>query len=242
MFAFLRAGVLAAATASCVAVAAFSASAADKPFKNDDLANSAIELEAQIKSDAGVATKPVDQLRRDADAAFSKNDFRTGMTVLGQIVAAVPGDAATWLRLARTIQQIGPADDQERAMLLERASTAAYIAYQRSSDPNQQADGLVLLGTLLSQRQLWRPALDALRLSLELQETADVRGQYERLRDQYGFRVLNYTIDADTASPRACFQFSEELPARTDFSPFVALAGTDKPALSMADKSFASKA
>ncbi len=236
MFAFFRAGVLAAATATCVAVAAFSASAADKPFKNDDLANSAIELEAQIKSDAGVATKPVDQLRRDADAAFSKNDFRTGMTVLGQIVAAVPGDAATWLRLARTIQQIGPADDQERAMLLERASTAAYIAYQRSSDPNQQADSLALLGTLLSQRQVWRPALDALRLSLELRETADVRGQYERLRDQYGFRVLNYTIDADTASPRACFQFSEELPARTDFSPFVALAGTDKPALSMADK------
>jgi uncharacterized protein YfaS (alpha-2-macroglobulin family) len=236
MFAFFRAGVLAAATASCVAVAAFSASAADKPFKNDDLANSAIELEAQIKSDAGVATKPVDQLRRDADAAFSKNDFRTGMTVLGQIVAAVPGDATTWLRLSRTIQQIGPADDQERAMLLERASTAAYIAYQRSSDPNEQADSLALLGTLLSQRQLWRPALDALRLSLELRETADVRGQYERLRDQYGFRVLDYTIDADTASPRACFQFSEELPARTDFSPFVALAGTDKPALSMTDK------
>ena len=65
MFAHLRAGILAAAVTACVAVAAFSASAADKPFKNDDLANSAIELEAQIKSDAGVATKPVDQLRRD---------------------------------------------------------------------------------------------------------------------------------------------------------------------------------
>ena len=69
-----------------------------------------------------------------------------------------------------------------------------------------------------------------------LRETADVRGQYERLRDQYGFRVLDYTIDADTASPRACFQFSEDMPARTDFSPFVVLAGTDKPALSVAEK------
>ena len=96
-------------------------------------------------------------------------------------------------------------------MLLERASTAAYIAYQRTTNRNQEADSLALLGTLLSQRQIWRPALDALRLSLELREVADVRGQYERLRDQYGFRVLDYTIDADTASPRACFQFSEEL-------------------------------
>ncbi len=83
---------------------------------------------------------------------------------------------------------------------------------------------------------MWRPALDALRLSLEQREVAAVRGQYERLRDQYGFRVLNYTIDADTASPRACFQFSEDMPARTDFSPFVAVAGIDKPALSVTDR------
>jgi hypothetical protein len=233
MFRYFRAGLVAAVAAVCLTVAAFAANAADKPFANDGLANSAIELEAQIKSDAGVATKPVAQLRHDADTAFSKNDFRTGMAVLGQIVAAAPSDAATWLRLARTIQQIRPANDAERATFLERASTAAYIAYQRAGNHGDEADSLALLGTLLSQRQQWRPALDALRLSLELRETADVRGQYERLRDQYGFRVLDYTIDADTASPRACFQFSEDLPARTDFSPFVVVAGTDKPALSL---------
>ncbi len=84
---------------------------------------------------------------------------------------------------------------------------------------------------------MWRSALDTLRLSLELREVAEVRGQYERLREQYGFRVLDYTVDADAASPRACFQFSESLPGnRTDFSPFVVLAGTDKPALSVEDK------
>jgi alpha-2-macroglobulin len=236
MFSYFRAGVLAAAAAACLAVATFSAAAADKPFKDDDLANSAVGLEAQIRADAGTATKTPDQLKRDADAAFSKNDFRTGMAVLGQIVAAAPNDATTWLRLARTIQQIRPADDRERDMLAERASAAAYIAYERTANKNEEADSLALLGTLLSQRQQWRPALDALRLSLEIREAADVRGQYERLRDQYGFRVLDYTIDADTASPRACFQFSEDLPPRTDFSPFVVLAGTDKPALSVADK------
>ncbi len=84
---------------------------------------------------------------------------------------------------------------------------------------------------------LWRPALDALRLSLELREVAEVRAQYERLREDHGFRILDYTVDADAASPRACFQFSEELPGkRTDFSPFVALAGQDKPALSAEEK------
>jgi len=49
--------------------------------------------------------------------------------------------------------------------------------------------------------------------------------------------MLDYSVDSDAASPRACFQFSEKLPAkRTDFSPFVAVAGMDKPALSADDK------
>jgi alpha-2-macroglobulin len=236
MIAPFRAALVAAVAAVCTTLALLSAKAADKPFQNSDLAQSAITLEAQIKTAAGTPNKPVAQLRNAADAAFAKNDFRTGMEVLGQIVAATPNDASTWLRLARTIMQIRPANDNERALLLGRASAAAYIAYQRTNNRNEEADSLVLLGNVLSQRQMWRPALDALRLSLELREVADVRAQYERLREQHGFRVLDYTIDADTASPRACFQFSEELPPRTDFSPFVALAGTDKPALSVEDK------
>src|ERR1700756_933135 len=88
----------------------------------------------------------------------------------------------------------------------------------------------------MSQRKLWRPALDALRLSLDLREVADVRGQYEKMRDEHGFRLLDYTVDSDSASPRACFQFSEELAKRTDFTPFVVLAGADKPALSSEEK------
>ena len=69
-----------------------------------------------------------------------------------------------------------------------------------------------------------------------MREVADVRGQYEKMRDEHGFRLLDYTVDSDGATPRACFQFSEELAKRVDFSPFVALAGTDKPALSSESK------
>ncbi len=233
MLSLIRAGL---AAAFFLTLAPFSAHAAQKPFQNSDLADSAITLEAQIKADAGTPAKPLPQLRRDADAAFAKNDFRGGMALLGQIVAAAPNDTATWLRLAKAIMEIRPANDDEKKLLLERASTAAYIAYQRTTSRAEEADSLAFLGNVLSQRQIWRPALDALRLSLELREVADVRGQYEKLRAEHGFRVLDYSVDADTASPRACFQFSEGLPARADFSPFVVVSGTDKPALTVAEK------
>ncbi len=177
-------------SAALIAFALVPAAGADKAFQRSDLDDAAIKLEAQIKHDAGTVTKSLASLRQQADAAFQKRDFRTGMLVLGQMVTAAPNDAASWLRLARTVRQIGPRDAREKALLLDRASTAAYIAYQRASDRGVEAGSLALLGQTLADRQLWRPALDTMRLSLALRETADLRGQYEKLRVAHGFRLL----------------------------------------------------
>ncbi len=228
--------VRAAAVCATLVLGLVSAEAADKAFKRDDLADSAIKLEAQIKAEAGPVAKTGVTLRTDADTAFKRNDFRTGLQILGQIAATTPEDSGSWLRLARTIFQIKPSNSSEQTFFLERASTAAYIAYQRAANPQDKADALAVLGRALSERKLWRPALDSLRLSLDLREVADVRSQYEKMRDEHGFRLMDYTVDSDGASPRACFQFSEELAKRTDFTPFVALAGTDKPAVSAEEK------
>src|SRR6201998_3607836 len=223
--------VRAATLCATLALGLVTAQAADKAFKRDDLADSAIKLEAQIKSEAGPVAKSGASLRTDADAAFKRSDFRAGLQILGQIAATTPEDRANWLRLARTIFQIRPSNSSEQTFLLERASTAAYIAYQRAANSGDEADALAVLGRALSDRKLWRPSLDALRLSLDLREVADVRGQYEKMRDEHGFRLLDYTVDSDSASPRACFQFSEDLAKRTDFAPFLALGGNDKAAL-----------
>ena len=233
----MRCLVRAGLAAALVAFVFSPALAADKAFKQSGLDEAAIKLEAQIKSDAGSVSKPAATLRRDADAAFQKNDFRAGMLVLGQLVAAAPDDATSWLRLSRAVLQIKPRDDREKALLLDRASTAAYIAYQRARDRNVEADSLSVLGRTLADRQQWRGALDSLRLSLGLRETADLRSQYEKLRAEHGFRLLDYTVNSDSISPRACFQFSEELPGRrTDFSPFVAVAGIERPAIAASEK------
>jgi uncharacterized protein YfaS (alpha-2-macroglobulin family) len=233
MLTFLRAG-LAAALVILLPVLVAAPAAAEKAYQRDDLADAAIKLEAKIKSDAGQVTKTAAVLRRDADTAFGRNDFRAGLQILGQIVVLAPSDSANWLRLAKSVQRIFPANDQERSALLDRAATAAYIAYQRTSSTAEEAESLLVISRAYADRSMWRPALDAMRASLELHEVADVRQQYERMREDHGFRLLDYSVDADAASPRACFQFSEDLAGkRTDFSPFVAITGEDKPALSV---------
>ncbi|GAC1628081.1 MAG: hypothetical protein NVS4B4_11120 [Bradyrhizobium sp.] len=228
--------VRAAMLCATLALGLLTAQAADKAFRRDDLADSALKLEAQIKSEAGPVAQSGASLRTDADAAFRRSDFRTGLQILGQIAATAPEDSGNWLRLARAIFQIRPANGGEQTFLLERASTAAYIAYQRAGNAGEEADALAVLGRAMSERKLWRPALDAMRLSLDLREVAEVRGSYEKMRDEHGFRLLDYTVDSDSASPRACFQFSEDLAKRTDFAPYVALAGNDRPALTSEGK------
>lgn len=233
MLAAIRTAVI----AGLVAVASVAALAKDKAYQRDDLADAAIKLEAEIKREAGSVTKPMATLRREADHLLGRRDVRQALPVLAQIITLEPEASANWLRLSRTILQLAPRDNRERGTLLERAGTSAYMAYQRARNSNEEADSLVVLSRTFADRQIWRPALDTLRISLELREEAEARARYERMRADHGFRLLDYSVDSDAASPRACFQFSESLAAgRTDFSPFVTVAGMDRPALTAEDR------
>jgi hypothetical protein len=84
------------ATVICatLALGLTAAGAADKAFKRDELADSAVKLEAQIKSEAGPVAKSSATLRNDADAAFKRADYRVGLQILGQIAATTPEDSA----------------------------------------------------------------------------------------------------------------------------------------------------
>ena len=109
MLAFARAGLLAA----LFAVLSIPALAADKPFQRDDLADSAIRLEAQIKKDAGSVVKPAATLRREVDAAFQKNDLRAGMRIEDETipVRASTAEGEERSRLWSLMAEVWPAYD-----------------------------------------------------------------------------------------------------------------------------------
>ena len=148
--------IRAAALCATLALGLVTAQAADKAFKRDDLQDSAVKLEAQIKSEAGAVARSSASLKADADAAFRRADFRTGLQILGQIATNSPEDSGNWLRLARAIFQISPRSSSEGTFLLERASTAAYIAYQRAGNAGEEADALAVLGRAMADRKSTR--------------------------------------------------------------------------------------
>jgi alpha-2-macroglobulin len=84
---------------------------------------------------------------------------------------------------------------------------------------------------------MWRPAIDAYRASLDRADIAQVRNIYEDLREKHGFRILNYKVDNESASPRVCFQFSEPLVQATgEYAPFVTASGFSEAAIALEEQ------
>jgi uncharacterized protein YfaS (alpha-2-macroglobulin family) len=232
MFAWFRAGLVAA----LFVVLATPSLAAKKTYQDDALDDAAITLIADLKDQAGTVDKPLIKLKQQADALLKSQDLSGAADVYVQIVTVSPNDAAAWRRLADIWLTIPVSDEDDGSTRFENARTAAYISYQRATNAKDEAAALITLANAFGKRDEWRQALNVLKIALALDETPDLRATYASLREKYGFRVSNFSVDSDSASPRACFQFSEKLPKRTDFAPYVAVAGQDKPAISVDDQ------
>ncbi|MFM1814471.1 MAG: hypothetical protein RLZ98_1166, partial [Pseudomonadota bacterium] len=149
-----------------------------------------------------------------------------------QFVTAVLADksnARAWTGLAEALLTItpDPRRSAERYQLPVNASGAAYIAYQRSNTTDEKARALSVLGAALVRRSYWRPAIEALKASLQLAENAEVRQPYEALMAEHGFRIVNYEVESDLKEPRLCIRFSELLQKGADYSKFIAVGGKD---------------
>ena len=83
----------------------------------------------------------------------------------------------------------------------------------------------------------WRPALDAYRTASPWPTTPAFATTYEALRKEHGFRIADYKVDSDAASPRVCFQFSDPLArGKVDFAPFVAVSGAANAAVTVEER------
>src|SRR5271170_7899428 len=212
-----------------------------KPFAREDMASDAVRLTETLRSataaiGAEVKGKTPQQLLTEAARAAMGSNFGDAEKLAGAAITAAPKDPANWLAYADVAIKADDAKADNRYDLVTRGATAAYAAYQHSTNPDAQAAALALLADLLARHEQWRPALDALKASLDRRDSVDVRKTYEAMRAEDGFRILDYKVDNESALPRVCFNFSEPLARRTDFSPYVAVSGSSDTAISNEDQ------
>ncbi len=206
---------------------------ADSDFFHEEIAASAERYEQTLGQELSPVGRTANYWKKIGDRELG---VRRAFKAYASAAILAPGNPEHWFDLAKTLAAITPKDNNERYKLQEAASSAAFLAYRRAGNAVSKAKALALLGKILSGRQLWRPALSAYKASLALRASPTARANYDRLREQRGFRTLNYSVDSNAVSPRMCIQFSEQLaPGVSNFSKFVRVDGATAAAVS-ADK------
>ncbi|MEZ5839836.1 MAG: alpha-2-macroglobulin [Hyphomicrobiales bacterium] len=213
-----------------VLAAPATASAIEKAFYREDIAVDAVRYEKALKASEFASERPAKAWRQAGDRARARGDMRTASVNYETVVKLAPADWATFIELSRAYLGIETDNWQERWDLPQKATSAAYIAYLRAPDAAAEGKALAALGAALARREIWRPAIDAYKASLDASADDAVAATYRELRDMHGFRVLDYSVDSDAITPRACVQFSENLSTATrDFAPFVSVEGNEAP-------------
>ncbi len=211
---------------------ALPAIAQEKPFVHEETDRNARQFEAYLIAQWPASGDTAKGFKTKGQAALKANDLRRATGAFASAVVLDKNDADAWLSLARAYVAIETSQEVEKATFQRNAASSAYIAYQRAKTAPTKAAALALLAQTLTTRYEWRGALDAYRLSLALADNAEIRATYEQVLAEHGFRMLDYTVDSEAASPRLCLQFSEPLAkSRVDFAKFVSVNGEDPAAV-----------
>ncbi len=220
--------LLSAALALCLFAAA---PASAKSFERPYLKQEAARTQSEIVRSAQPRDRAFADWVKEGVEAAKTDDWRAVYAAFGNALALDPESEQAWRNYAVALLRMEP-KDSEVWDFPRKARAAAFRAYELSGDAKAEARALAILAEAFARGQDWRPALDAYKESLRLANHPEVRAEYQAMREEHGFRVVNYEVDADTASPRACLNFSEQLArGRIDYSTFVTVTGMEKPAV-----------
>ena len=184
---------------------------AELTFLPADAIQSADQLAAGLSALAATDRLSADGLREEARAALGQGDGERAVALQAAAVQLAPDDPVAWLGLAEAARRATPKDYSLRNQRRSQASAAAINAYLASMDDRMRARSLWMLADTLAERNSWRPAIAAARASLALMEDPANRAEYRKWRERHGFRITKHRVDADSASPRICLDFSETL-------------------------------
>lgn len=172
----------------------------------------------------------VDEWRMAAQDAEMAGDFAGAARSAGAVVNLTDA-AGDWAEYARLLLSAGDVQGPDQQSLRERAYQAAVNGYLRAEGAAERHTILVTMGMALERLGRGGDTVKALRLAQSLQERDDTAAYLAQAAGQYGFRIVENRVESDSARPRICATFSEDLVAKgVDYASFVQL---DEPGLTV---------
>lgn len=135
--------------------------------------------------------------------------------------------AVDWAEYARLLGLAANRDSNSRQELQGRAFLATINGYLRAENPGLRHTLLVAMSELLDTSGRGKDMVPALRLAQEVQARADTEIALDAAIAKYGFRVTEHDVQSDSARPRICARFSDQLDKTgVDFEKFVQMDTT----------------
>ena len=185
-----------------------------------DLARAA-EMGRDVGFEHRTDGQPLDVLIDSARAAEAQGRLEPAMRWTGAAVA-LSDRADLWTDYARLLLAVPRENDDQRRQDASRALPAAINGYLRAETGPGRATALGLMAEALERVGRGRDMIPALRLALSEGPRQELEAMLDDAIGKYGFRVVDTTVESDSAAPRICAQFSEELvKAGTDYEPFL---------------------
>ncbi|NGQ90098.1 alpha-2-macroglobulin family protein [Rhodobacter sp. HX-7-19] len=139
--------------------------------------------------------------------------------------------AGDWADYARLLFAAGEMQGPDQQAQRERALQAAVNGYLRADGAAERHTVLVTMGLVLERLGRGGDTVKALRLAQALQTRDDTAALLADMAGKYGFRIVENRVESDSARPRICATFSEDLVAKgVDYASFVQL---DEPGLTV---------
>lgn len=130
--------------------------------------------------------------------------------------------AQDWADYGRLLLKDAQQSSRNRSEHQQLALAATINGYLRADSNKMRHDLLLQMASILEARNRGINMVPALRLALQLQFSSKVEARLDKAIGKYGFRIVEHTVESDSAEPRICVQFSDDL-AKTDvnFNKFV---------------------
>ncbi len=170
---------------------------------------------------------PVNGQTLEALVDASRSEWQAGrrasaLRLMGGAVAW--SDASDlWARYAYiSLRLPDSVPSSQRRAARSEAVPAALNAYVRAATPGAQVSALQGLAEALEANRRGRDMLGVLRVAQSIQPRDDVARALDDAIGKYGFRIVEHSVDNNSASPRICATFSEPLAqAGVDYDPYV---------------------
>ncbi|MCB1826077.1 MAG: alpha-2-macroglobulin family protein [Candidatus Competibacteraceae bacterium] len=154
---------------------------------------------------AATLTQQAEQLARQHNLTAAIERYETAL--------AANAPAAVWLELSQTWRALAQSskDSQTQRQARERTRQAAWNALRAARAPFERARALFWLGELYDQSRSSKQAMAAFREGLELEDNPRIAKRYQELADANAFQIKGVSVESDSATPKICLNFSDDL-------------------------------